>query len=79
MIFISKLPKALSMMKRQRNTEFIRFLESDLKLSMTDISVALRHPEMGNAPLPMLLWEYGLVNIEQLARIFDWLENQVNF
>jgi Protein of unknown function (DUF2949) len=67
------------MIKRQRNTDFIQFLESELKLSMTDISVALRHPELENAPLPMLLWEYGLVNIEQLERIFDWLENQVSF
>jgi len=24
--------------------------------------------------LPMLLWQYGLVTIEQLDRIFDWLE-----
>jgi hypothetical protein len=69
--------KNLSMMKRQRNTEFIHFLESDLNLSTKDISVALRHPEREHAPLAMLLWQYGLVNIEQLERIFDWLENQV--
>jgi hypothetical protein len=67
------------MIKFQINTDLIHFLESDLNLSMTDISVALRHPELDNAPLPMLLWQYGLVNIEQLERIFDWLENQVNF
>lgn len=66
------------MIKRQKNTDFIHFLESELNLSTTDISVALRHPELENAPLPMLLWEYGLVNIEQLERIFDWLENQIN-
>jgi hypothetical protein len=24
--------------------------------------------------LPMILWQYGLVTLEQLDRIFDWLE-----
>lgn len=59
------------------NTSFMNFLESEIKLSTADISVALKHPESQNAPLPMLLWQYGLINIEQLARIFDWLEKQV--
>jgi hypothetical protein len=24
--------------------------------------------------VPMILWQYGLVTLEQLDRIFDWLE-----
>jgi hypothetical protein len=24
--------------------------------------------------LPMILWQYGLVTIEQLDRIYDWME-----
>jgi hypothetical protein len=52
-------------------------LQSEINLSTDDISVILRHPESKNAPFPMLLWQYGLVNIEELERIFDWLEKQV--
>ncbi len=67
----------LSMISCNSDTSFIIFLQNEIKLSTDDISVVLRHPESENAPFPMLLWQYGLVNIEQLARIFDWLEKQV--
>lgn len=62
----------------QRDTKLINFLQQEIALSTDDISVALRHPELNNAPLPMLLWQYGLVDIEQLGRIFDWLEMQTH-
>jgi hypothetical protein len=42
-------------------------------LSKSDIAVALRHQQLDNGPLPMLLWQYGLVNLEQLEKILDWL------
>ncbi|MHC5719238.1 MAG: DUF2949 domain-containing protein, partial [Nostoc sp.] len=41
-----------------------------------DIAAALRHRELENGPLPMLLWQYGLVDLEQLGKIFDWLAEQ---
>ncbi|NJL11467.1 MAG: DUF2949 domain-containing protein [Calothrix sp. SM1_7_51] len=58
------------------DTKFINFLHNELELKSEDIAVALRHRESKNGPLPMLLWQYGLVSIEQLERIFDWLETQ---
>jgi Protein of unknown function (DUF2949) len=64
------------MLKCHSDTRFITFLQSEIELSTADISVALRHPELENAPLPMLLWQYGLVDIEQLERIFDWFQNR---
>ncbi|BAZ07869.1 DUF2949 domain-containing protein [Calothrix sp. NIES-3974] len=64
------------MINYRRKRKFIRFLQQELQLSKADISVALRHNEVETAPLPMLLWQYGFVNIDQLERIFDWLENQ---
>jgi len=38
------------------------------------IATALRHPEQTPSLLPIILWQYGLVTLEQLDRIFDWLE-----
>ncbi|MBR8837454.1 MAG: DUF2949 domain-containing protein [Stigonema ocellatum SAG 48.90 = DSM 106950] len=61
---------------RHCDREFIIFLQNELALSIGDIAVALRRYELENGPLPMLLWQYGLVSIEQLEQIFDWLENQ---
>ncbi|WP_315792098.1 DUF2949 domain-containing protein [Fischerella sp. JS2] len=60
----------------QSDIKFINFLQNELELSSGDIDVALRKRELENGPLPMLLWQYGLVDIEQLERIFDWLEEQ---
>ncbi|BAY26595.1 hypothetical protein NIES2100_64110 [Calothrix sp. NIES-2100] len=64
------------MVIRNSDKQFLNFLHNELELSSADISVALRHQQMDNGPLPMLLWQYGLVDLEQLERIFDWLYEQ---
>lgn len=55
-------------------SRFIRFLQEDLALSSASIAIALRYREHDPGPLPMILWQYGLITLEQLDRIFDWLE-----
>ena len=55
-------------------SRFIRFLQEDLSISAASIAIALRHREQDPGPLPMILWQYGLVTLEQLERIFDWME-----
>jgi len=64
------------MQVRHSDREFINFLQNELALSIGEIAVALRKYELENGPLPMLLWQYGLVSIEQLEQIFDWLEDK---
>ena len=54
--------------------KFVRFLQEELALSPSSIVLALRHSQQDPGPLPMILWQYGLVTLEQLDRIFDWLE-----
>ncbi|HEY9743816.1 MAG TPA: DUF2949 domain-containing protein [Coleofasciculaceae cyanobacterium] len=52
----------------------IGFLRDELAIPSTSIDLAVRHqPDTLNL-LPMVLWQYGLVTLEQLDRIFDWLE-----
>ena len=62
-------------------SRFIRFLQEDLAISAACIAVAERAVGQGRRPreqdstsLPMILWQYGLVTLEQLDKIFDWLE-----
>lgn len=55
-------------------TQFLNFLQEDLAISAGAIAMALRHREKDSGPLPMILWKYGLVTLEQLDHIFDWLE-----
>jgi hypothetical protein len=52
----------------------VRFLQEDLGLSQRSIQIALRQEELIPSLLPMVLWQYGLVTLEQLEQIFDWLE-----
>ncbi|TVQ21717.1 MAG: DUF2949 domain-containing protein [Leptolyngbya sp. DLM2.Bin15] len=56
-------------------SKLVRFLQADLDLSDAAIATALRQLN-GQLPhlLPMVLWQYGLVTLDQLDSIFDWLE-----
>jgi hypothetical protein len=58
------------------DTQFIEFLQQKLSISVSEIAVALRRRELEHDPLPMVLWQYGLISIDQLAQIFDWLDEQ---
>jgi hypothetical protein len=52
----------------------IEFLKEELSLPDSSIAIAQRYTEQDPGPLPMILWQYGLVTLEQLDRIYDWLE-----
>jgi hypothetical protein len=55
-------------------SQLVTFLQEELDISANSIAFALRHSQQNPGPLPMILWQYGFVSIEQLERIFDWLE-----
>ncbi len=55
-------------------TKLIRFLQDDLAISASSMAIVLKQAEHNPGPLPMILWQYGLVTIEQLDRIYDWME-----
>jgi Protein of unknown function (DUF2949) len=54
--------------------QLVHFLEEELGISGRAISLALRHCEQTPNFLPITLWQYGLVTLDQLTQIFDWLE-----
>lgn len=57
-----------------RLNRLIRFLQEELTLPASEIKLAVRECEQSSNVLPIVLWQYGLVTLEQLERIFDWLE-----
>lgn len=59
---------------KDNETQLISFLEKDLAISASSIAMAVRQSEQNPGPLHMILWQYGLVSLEQLEQIFDWLE-----
>ncbi|HIK44806.1 MAG TPA: DUF2949 domain-containing protein [Leptolyngbyaceae cyanobacterium M65_K2018_010] len=52
----------------------IQFLQDELAISAASLQVALKHLEQDPGPLPMILWQYGLITLEQLEQIYDWME-----
>lgn len=56
------------------SAHLIQFLQEELSISSSSIQVALKHSEQDPGPLPMILWQYGLVTLEQLEQIYDWME-----
>lgn len=55
-------------------SRFLHFLKQELSLSNNSIAIVQRSVEQNPGPLPMILWQYGLVTLEELDRIYDWLE-----
>lgn len=55
-------------------TQLIQFLQSELAIPNCSIEFALKHCEALSTQLPMGLWQYGMINLEQLDQILDWLE-----
>lgn len=65
------------MFQLHQPSSLIQFLQTDLNLSDASLNLVRRHRDFNEGNLPMLLWQYGLINIEQLDGIFDWLEQQL--
>jgi len=58
------------------NASLIQFLRDELSVPETAIAVALRHQDSTTNQLPMILWQYGLITLQDLDRIFDWMERR---
>lgn len=66
-------------MKPAMYTNFVKFLKEELSLSSDSIATVQRAVEENPAPIPMILWQYGLVTLEELDRIYDWLHSKTMF
>jgi hypothetical protein len=52
----------------------IEFLQKEMAVPPDAIAVAQRQQARVLGGLPMILWQYGLITLEQLDQVFDWLE-----
>lgn len=63
-------------MEFKQVTELGKFLQTELTISPAEIALVMEKQAELNAPIPMLLWQYGLVSRAELEQVFDWLEAQ---
>jgi hypothetical protein len=61
-------------MSSGKETQLIDFLQEELAIPQSSIAIAQRTMEQNLGPLPMVLWQYGLITLEQLDRLYDWLD-----
>jgi len=54
----------------------LRFLRHQLGLSESALALGLRQAEMEQAPLPVVLWRFGLISLEQLDQVLAWQDRQ---
>jgi hypothetical protein len=65
-------------MSKLKLVKFLNFLQADLAISEDSVELALRNlQQYSPVLLPMLLWQYGLVDLSQLEQIFDWLDRTI--
>jgi hypothetical protein len=53
----------------------LTFLHTELSIPAASLDLAIRQTELPSQ-LPMVLWQYGLVSLNQLDQIFDWMEQR---
>jgi hypothetical protein len=54
------------------SAELLAFLRHQIGLSEAAVELGLRQSALEQAPLPAVLWRYGLITMEQLDRVLTW-------
>ena len=54
----------------------LQFLKRRLGLSPSALELGQRQAELEQAPLPIVLWSFGLLSLQQLEDVFDWQDSQ---
>lgn len=60
-------------MNFNKQAQFKKFLLEELAVPTSALALAERQGEQAPNLLAMVLWQYGLVTLEQLERIWNWM------
>ena len=60
-------------MSNYLNKEMIIYLLNELGLEESSIELGLKLSIKNNTPLPILLWSYGMLTIEELDKLYSFL------
>jgi len=72
-----KIPVSLTLVNTshpqpQASAELLDFLQKRLSLSDQAIKLGLRQAKQEQAPLPIVLWSFGLLSLSQYQSVLDW-------
>ena len=61
---------------RSTQAPLLDFLQRRMGLSSNALNLGLRQAELEQAPLPVVLWSFGLLSLDQLQQVLDWQDSQ---
>ena len=62
-------------MNKENDYKSIKFLSNDIGLTESAINLGIELSKKNNASLPITLWSYGLIDIDELDRIYYYIWN----
>ncbi|WP_115015540.1 DUF2949 domain-containing protein [Synechococcus sp. UW140] len=60
----------------QASPLLLKYLRERLGLSDNALQLGQRQVEIEQAPLPVVLWSFGLLNLAQYQEVLDWTSDQ---
>ena len=57
------------------SAELCKFIIENIGLSETALNLGIKKALLENAPLPIILCSYGLINLKQYQKILIWQRN----
>ena len=60
-------------MNKHLYKEMIIYLFNELGLEESSIELGIKLSKKNNSPLPILLWSYGMLTIEELDKLYSFL------
>ena len=60
-------------MNNYLNKEIIIYLFNEVGLEESSIELGIKLSIKNNTPLPILLWSYGMLTIEELDKLYSFL------
>ncbi|WP_017327127.1 DUF2949 domain-containing protein [Synechococcus sp. PCC 7336] len=53
------------------DTDLVKVLREEFSVSAEELDLAMRHAQRLQGPLHMVLWQFGLITLEQLDALLD--------
>ena len=59
------------------NRKILSFLIDEIGLEESSIELGLKLSIKNNTPLPILLWNYGIITIEEMDKLYTFLFKKI--
>ena len=63
-------------MTNDLQTPLLEYLRHKLAIPADALKMAVKFTEASMGSLPMVLWQYGLIDLQQLDQVLDWIDNR---